>query len=162
MEVRNGKELGPNLVKIAKRLLNNQNLCKLLIYTDLTPLAHNNIVDTKVLLGKNIRVKPKVLPTENIESRLVLLFTDGTLNKENTEVKKLVLKIFIYVPIEEWDIDDEDGNLRPFMIMSEIMTSLYGKQIIGLGKIKGGDFSLDLITDEMSTYIMEFEFDVFN
>jgi hypothetical protein len=37
-KVNYGQELGPNLIKIAKKLLANQDLCKLLVNTDLDPL----------------------------------------------------------------------------------------------------------------------------
>nr|DAQ90169.1 MAG TPA: hypothetical protein [Bacteriophage sp.] len=33
------QEMGPNLIKIMKRLLANQNLLRLLIYTDKDPLS---------------------------------------------------------------------------------------------------------------------------
>jgi hypothetical protein len=42
--------------------------------------------------------------------------------------------------------------LRPFSILGEIQKSLEGKTINGLGKIEGGDFSLDFLTDEISAY----------
>jgi hypothetical protein len=37
-KVNYGQEIGPNLIKICKKLLANQNLCKLLINTDLDPI----------------------------------------------------------------------------------------------------------------------------
>ena len=35
--VKYGQEIGPNLIKIAQRLLPNQNLCKLIKNTDMDP-----------------------------------------------------------------------------------------------------------------------------
>jgi hypothetical protein len=46
--------------------------------------------------------------------------------------------------------------------MSEIQKSLDNKQIKGLGRLSLEEFSLDLITDEMGAYRMNFNFDVFN
>jgi len=46
--------------------------------------------------------------------------------------------------------------LRPFAILGEIEESLVGKSINGLGKIEGGDFSLNFITKEVIAYEQTF------
>jgi hypothetical protein len=58
MGVRNLGEMGINLQKIIKRLLANQNLCKLLYYTDKDPLNGEDIPDTTILFGNQISVNP--------------------------------------------------------------------------------------------------------
>ena len=60
----------------------------------------------------------------------------------------------IFVPLTQWII--KDTNLRPFAIMGEIQKSLDGKKIDGLGKMTGGDFDLDFLTEEISAYLMTF------
>ena len=55
----------------------------------------------------------------------------------------------------QWFI--KNSNLRPFAIMSEIQESLNNKVVNGLGRIQGGDFSLNFLTDEISCYEMEFQ-----
>ena len=47
MSVRNCAEIGKNLQSIASRLLANQNLCKLLYYSDFDPLNKPDIENTK-------------------------------------------------------------------------------------------------------------------
>ena len=54
----------------------------------------------------------------------------------------------------QWII--KNSNLRPFAIMGEIQNSLRGKKIEGLGKMQGGDFDLDFLTEEMTAYLMTF------
>lgn len=160
MAVRNFNEMGENLMEMCKRLLANQKLCKLLIYTDKNPLSHEDISNTKSLLNSRIRVLPKIEPQEDTQSTVVLLLNSGSKNGHNSEFKTLNLFICVYVPFEEWIINDT--QLRPFAIMSEIQSSLDGKQIKGLGKLTLEEFSLDLITDEMGIYRMNFSLDVFN
>lgn len=160
MAVRNFNELGENLVDIAKRLLANQDLCKLLIWSDENPLSHPDIEDTKELLHKRIKILPKVEPQEDSQSTIVLLFNNGFANSSNSEFKTINLLIYVYVPLEKWIINS--SQLRPFAIMSEIQKSLHGKQVKGLGKLLLEEFSLDLITDEMGAYRMNFNFDTFN
>ena len=48
-------------------------------------------------------------------------------------------------------------NLRPFSIMGEIQKSLNGKVIDGMGRLRGGDFEINFLTDEMSCYEMTFD-----
>ena len=50
----------------------------------------------------------------------------------------------------------KDDNLRPFKIMGEVQKSLNGKTINGLGKMTGGDFALNYISDEVIDYIQYF------
>jgi len=40
--------------------------------------------------------------------------------------------------------------------MGEIEDSLKGKKVNGLGKIDGGDFAINYVTDEMSSYEQTF------
>ena len=47
-------------------------------------------------------------------------------------------------------------NLRRFAIMGEIEKYLKGKKINGLGRIAGGGFVLNFLTDEISSYEMTF------
>lgn len=160
MAVRNFNEMGENLLEIVKRLLANQNLCKLLEYADKNPLKHPDFENTKDLLHKRIRIIPKVDPQEDTRSTIVLLLNEGSVLDVNSEFKTLNLLVYIYVPFEEWRINDT--QLRPFSIMSEIQKSLNDKQIKGLGLLRLESFNLDLITDEMGAYVMNFTLDVFN
>lgn len=160
MAVRDCKEFGDNLVEITKRLLSNQSLCKYLIYTDANPLKHDDIANTKSLLHKNIRLIPKVTPQENTSSTIVLLINNGSKNSGNPEFKELNLLVYVYVPFEEWIIND--NQLRPFAIMSEIQNTLDYKQVKGLGRLIFQEFSVELLSDEMGAYRMNFNLEVFN
>ena len=46
--------------------------------------------------------------------------------------------------------------MRPFAIMGEIQKSLNEKTINGLGKMVGGDFDLNFLTEEISAYEQSF------
>ena len=78
----------------------------------------------------------------------------GRSNSENDEFRDFEIDIEVFVPLTQWFI--KDSNLRPFAIMGEINKSLNGKVIDGLGKMKGGDFQINFLTDEMSCYEMTY------
>lgn len=160
MAVRNFQEMGDNLVDLTKRLLTNQNLCKYLEFADNNPLKHPDIQNTKDLLFKRIKIIPKVDPQEDTKSTVVILFNNGFKNSHNPDFKKLNILVYVYVPFSEWVMND--SQLRPFAIMSEIQDTLDGKQIKGLGRLTLEEFSLDLLSDEMGAYRMNFNLDAFN
>ena len=152
MGVRNCEELGRNLQKIMNRLLANQNLLKLLYYTDKDPLSHEDFTKEEIrekFFEKLIRIIPKVGPKETANSIVVLRVESGDI-KDNDEFRDFIIKVESFVPMTQWII--KDSNLRPFAILGEIQKSLSGKTINGLGKIVGGDFDLNFVTEEISCY----------
>lgn len=157
--VRNLAELGPNLQKIVLRLENNQDLLKLLYYTDKDPLSGQNLTNKQIqeeVFEKLIKVVPRVGPKETAKSLISLRIVRGPADVTNDQFRNITLGIEVFVPLTQWFIKSE--NLRPFCIMGEIQKSLLGKTINGLGKIEGGDFALNFLTEEISCYEMEFRF----
>lgn len=157
MGVRNCTELGENLKTIVKALCANQKLLKYLYYSDKDPLNHpdlDQIVIQKEIMNKLIRIIPKVGPKETAQSVLVIRVANGRKLSENKEFKLISLVVEIFVPLTQWIIKSD--NLRPFLILGEIQKSLDGKTINGLGKLEGGNFDLNFITDEIASYEMFF------
>ena len=153
MNVRNLVDIGRNGQKIVKRLMANQNLVKLLYYTDKDPLSHENLTEEQLqneVFEKFIKIVPRVGPKETAHSIISIRFVRGRQNMENNEFKDVTISIEVFVPLTQWII--KDINLRPFAIMSEIQKSLDGKTIDGLGKMTGGDFDLNFLTEEISDY----------
>ena len=162
-QINYGQELGQNLQKILKKLLKNQNLCKLLINTDLDPLnsiLHPDIKNTDELLGKNIRYIPLVTTEdETSTSKIVVIFESGT-PTSNQDFEYLTMQIFVYCPFKEWQISGD--SIRPFAIMSEIRKTLQDRRINGLGEIKYKGFDIASLTTQMGSYMMRFTINAFN
>ena len=155
METRNLKDLGPNLQKIVTRLQENQNLLKLLYYTDKNPFSGTDLTAVQIksdIFEKLIKIVPRVGPKETAHSIVTLRIVRGDSNPGNNEFRDFVLAVEIFVPLTQWII--KDSNLRPFAIMGEIHRSLNNKTISGLGKMVGGDFQINFLTDEISCYEM--------
>lgn len=155
--VRDLKEIGVNLQKIMRRLLDNQDLVKLLYYTNKDPLYENDLTELQIqkeVYEKLIKIVPRVGPKETANSIISLRVTRGRENPQNGEFQNISIAIEIFVPLTQWFI--KDSNLRPFAIMSEIHKSLNNKVINGLGRLQGGDFDLNFLTDEISCYEMNY------
>jgi len=157
MTVRNYSEMGENLHKIISRLMANDNLVKLLYYTEKDPLAQPNLTEEqkqKEVFGKLIKFIPVVGPKETAHSVIAVRISSARNINWNQEFQNISISVEIFTPFDEWAIKNE--NLRPFMIMGEIQKSLHNKTINGLGKMLGGDFDLNFLTEELSCYEQTF------
>lgn len=155
---RNLEDVGPNLQKIISRLQANQNLLKLLYYTEKDPYSQADLTPTEIkaeIFEKLIKIVPRVGPKETAQSLIAIRVTRGRANGGNNEFRDFTINIEVFVPLTQWII--KDSNLRPFAIMGEIHKSLNNKTIDGLGKMVGGDFEINFITDEISCYEMIYE-----
>lgn len=161
--VKYGQEHGINLIKIAKKICQNSDLCRLLINTDLDPLnrtKHPEDIDGISLLHKNIRVIPLISSNEqNTQSKIILLYDEGEIGG-NIDNENISFLINIYCPFDEWLITGD--TLRPLAIMSEIRKSIQDKRLNGLGEIKYLGFSLSSITEDMGSYTMRFMINAFS
>lgn len=157
MGVRNCKEVGENLQKIVKRLMANDKLVNLLYYTDKDPLNQPPLTEEqkkKEVYEKLIKIIPRVGPKETAHSIVSIRVIGGSKLGSNTEFRNIKIGIEVFVPLTQWII--KDTNLRPFAILGEIENSIEGKTINGLGKIEGGDFDLNFLTEEIGAYEQTF------
>ena len=153
MAVRNCAEIGVNLQKVVRRLISNQNLLKLLYYTDKDPLSNEDLTEEQIkkeVLEKLIKVVPRIGPKETAHSIISIRVVSGRRNPENNEFRNVMVSVEVFVPLTQWMI--KDSNLRPFAIMGEVQKSLDNKTINGLGKMIGGNFDLNFLTEEISAY----------
>ena len=157
MGVRNCAEIGENLQKIIKRLMANDDLVNLLYYTDKDPLNQPHLTDeekqTKIF-EKLIKIVPRVGPKETAQSIVVIRMVRGRANPGNGEFKDFMINIEVFVPLTQWII--KNSNLRPFAIMGEIHKSLNNKTIDGLGRMTGGEFQINFLTEEIGCYEMSY------
>ena len=157
MGVRNSEEIGVNLQKIISRLMANDDLVNLLYYSDKDPLNAPHLSKEKKqeeVFEKLIKIIPRIGPKEDAKSVIVLKVNGAHKIPGNTEFKSIKISVEVFVPLTQWFI--KDSNLRPFAILGQIEKSLDGKTINGLGKISGGDFDLNFLTEEMSAYEQNF------
>lgn len=153
MAVRNCREIGENLQLIIKRLIANDNLVKLLYYTDADPLSHEDLTAEQKqseVFDKLIRIIPKIGTKETAQSIVAVRVVSGMRDSSNMEFRSVTIGIEVFVPFTQWIF--KNTNLRPFAILGEVQESLNNKTINGVGKMWGGDFTLSFLTDELACY----------
>ena len=132
-------------------------MIKLLYYTDKDPLSHEDLTEEQIeneVFNKLVKIVPRVGPKETAHSLIAVRIARARGLASNNEFKNVNISVEIFVPMTQWII--KDTNLRPFAIMGEVQKSLNGKKIEGLGKMTGGDFSLNFLTEEISAYEQTF------
>ena len=158
MGVRNCEELGKNLQKIVSRLVANDDLVRLLYNTDENPLGHPALSSEEKqekVFEKLIKTVPRV-GTKDTENSVVVVYVQRASRiAGNKEFKNVRILVDVIVPLTQWYIID--ANLRPFAILGQIQKSLDDKTMNGLGKIQGGDFELNFVTDDVICYQQVFE-----
>jgi hypothetical protein len=153
MGVRNCAELGENLQKIVKRLLANDDLVKLLYYEQDDPLSQSALsmeVKEKEVFEKLIKTVPRVGTKDTAKSVIVVYVQRAGKLSGNKEFRNVKILVDVIVPLTQWYI--RDTNFRPFAILGQVQSSLDDKTINGLGKISGGDFELNFVTDDVICY----------
>lgn len=153
MSIRNSRELGENLQKIVNRLMANDRLVNLLYYTGKDPLSAPPLTKEQkqeLVFDKLIKIIPRIGPKEDAKSLVTIRVIKSSKIPGNTEFRSIKIAIEVFVPLTQWYI--KDSNLRPFSILGEIEDSLDGKTVNGLGKMEGGDFDLNFLTEEMAAY----------
>lgn len=161
MGVRNLEELGINLQKIMNRLVDverAQKLLKLLYYTSKDPYSEADLTNQQVkdeIFEKLVRITPCVTELDKANSLVVLKVNNGVKLPDNQEFRLIHLSFEVFVPLNQWII--KDSNLRPFAILGQLQSLLNGLRINGLGELRCGDFSLSLLTDEMSCYSLNLD-----
>ncbi len=152
---RNLEELGLDLQKIVARLQTNQNLLKLLYYTGKDPLSEEDLTPVQIkneVFEKLIKVVPRIGSNETAKSLVTLRVVRARSNTQNDQFKDFEIDIEVFVPLTQWFI--KSSNLRPFAIMGQIHKTINNKIIDGFGKVTGGDFQINFLTDEVRSYEM--------
>lgn len=158
MGVRNCAELGENLQKIVKRLLANDELVKLLYYEQDDPFGQPALSTedkNKEVFEKLIKTVPRVGTKDTAKSVIVVYVQRAGKLSGNKEFRNVKILVDVIVPLTQWYI--RDTNFRPFAILGQIQSSLDNKTINGLGKISGGDFELNFVTDDVICYQQSYE-----
>ena len=135
--IRNFKAAGDNLFIIAQKILEDDDICKLLYFTDKDPLLHDNLTEEEKykLLHKNLLLVPKVPENDDIKGSYILVLYDGfNINLANPQFKDADLLFIVVCPPENWIVND--SSLRPFLIMSRIDEIFGNKKIANIGTLQ--------------------------
>lgn len=124
-----------DIFNIVDKMLNNENLKKLLYYPVKDAYRQPNLSQEQTigLVHKNIRVVPKLQIDEEVESYVIITFDGFTTNANNPEYRDNIITFDIICHLDSWVM--ENYQLRPYLIMGEIDGMLNNSKLNGIGTI---------------------------
>lgn len=154
--------MGDNTFQIANKLVNNQNICRLLKYQVRDPLSDNYPnVDGVELINKQILIIPKIYDDSTEKMSYVLaVFDNFVVNNFNPEFKLTTLRFDIACPYDEWMLDNK--SLRPYLLMHEIDNDFNEKTLAGIGTLQFARATALTLSPQIGGYSLWYNINEFN
>jgi hypothetical protein len=161
--------MGDNTFKIANKLMQDQQICRLLKYQTKDPFLKFDPVTGKEqldvngidLIHKQILIVPKVFDdsTEKM-SYVISVFDDFTVNQLNPDFKVSTVRFDIACPYDEWILNG--NSLRPYLIMERIDDLFNGKKLAGIGNLQFYRADNLTLSPYIGGYSMRYKINEFN
>lgn len=148
-------DIGQNLHIIARRLLTNENLLKLLVHTDKnalsTPLTDEQ---REKAFGDQIRIIPVINKDEHIKNYIIIQFGGfSPAGKETSDMyKQYFLSFDVVCNIDNWMLNDYTP--RPYKIMAEIDKEIGESKMQSLGPVEFVTADNLVINEELSGFTL--------
>ena len=133
---------------ITNMMLRNPRVGKLLYYStgdclDKPALNEDQILS---LIGKNIKIVPKLYVDNSVLSYIIISFDNFVPNATNPEFRDNLIEFDIICHFDQWAM--KDFQLRPYKIAAEIDSMFNGKHLTGIGKLQFVSANQMILTDE--------------
>lgn len=155
--------MGENAFNMANKIMQNQNICRLLKYQVKDPFNTDKYqdVDGVLLLNKQIMITPKIWDEDTEKtSYIVALFDTFTNNLINPDFKIDTLSFDIACPYDEWILNGH--SLRPYLLMQEIDQMFNGAEMAGIGTLQFVRADRNVFTSQIGGYTMKYSINEFN
>lgn len=135
---------------IVNMMFKNQRLKKMLKYTTRDALKQKPLTEdeTLELIGKNIKIVPKLYVDGSVLNYIIISFDNFTPNGTNPEFRDNIIEFDVICHFDQWQL--EDFQLRPYRIAAEIDSMFNGKHLTGIGKLEFLGANQMILTDEFA------------
>lgn len=132
---------------IMNKILGNERLKRLLYYTTPDALARPNITEEQSieLIGKNIKIVPKMKVDNEVLNYLFIIFDNFT-ETDNPEFRDNLVEFDIVCHFDQWNL--KDFALRPYKIAGELDSMFNKSKLTGLGRLNFVSANQLLLGDE--------------
>lgn len=120
---------------IVHKLLEDQNLCKLLYYTqpDALKAADLTMAQRVTLINDKIRLVPNILITPECPNYVIVRMDNFVPNRFNPEFRDCQILFEILIHPDHWNLGD--FQLRPYKIAGAIDAMMDGAKLTGIGEL---------------------------
>ena len=142
---------------ILNMMLKNPRLKKLLYYTTPDCLDRAGISDDAAidLIGKNLKMVPKLYVDNSVLNYIIVSFDNFTTNATNSEFRDNVVEFDIICHFDQWTL--KDFQLRPYKIAAEIDSMFNNKHLTGIGTLQFLGANQMILTDEYAGLCLMYE-----
>lgn len=121
---------------IITKMLEDEQLKKLLYYKTDDCLLRPNLTqeETFSLIGKHIRIVPKIEKTDEQISYVIISFDNFTPNATNPQFRDNIITFDILCNFDLWNMGD--FKLRPYKIAGRIDARLNNQKLSGIGTLQ--------------------------
>lgn len=135
---------------ITDAILRNKNLKKLLFHTTPRALSMRALNDEESigLIGKNIKIVPKLYIDGSVLNYIIISFDNFTLNQNNPEFRDNIITFDIVCHMDQWEL--EDFKLRPYRIAAELDAMFNQKHLTGIGRVEFLGMSQIILNEEFA------------
>lgn len=138
--------LSKDLSLIVNKILRNDNLLKLLYYTEKDCLKGEKLTDAQKMgmLHKQIKIVPRILIEQECPNYIVITFDNFTPNAKNPQFRDCNINFDILCHPDHWSLGD--FSLRPYKIAGELDAMFNNKKLTGIGELNfmgSGNLVLD-------------------
>lgn len=143
-----------DIFEIVNKLINNDDLKKLLFYATKDTLRKPNLTEeeTMGLVHDRIKVVPKIPVDEELKSQIIISFDNYTTNANNPEFRDNIITFDILCPLSTWVL--EGYNLRPYKIMGEIDGMFNKQKLNGIGTVEFISATQLLLSEELAGFTL--------
>lgn len=133
---------------IINMMLRNPRLRKLLYYNSQDALDRLAVSEDDALdmLGKNIKIVPKLYVDNSVLSYIIISFDNFVPNTTNPEFRDNIIEFDIICHFDQWQL--KDFQLRPYKIAAEIDSMFDKKHLTGIGELEFLGANQMILTDE--------------
>ena len=133
---------------ITNMILKNPRLQRLLHYNSADCLDRPNLKEEEVLglVGKNIKIVPKLYVDGSVLNYIIISFDNFTQNATNPEFRDNIIEFDIICHFDQWTL--KDFQLRPYKIAAEIDSMFNKKHLSGIGILEFLGANQMILTDE--------------
>lgn len=141
---------------IINKMLENERLKRLLYYTDKYALERANLNQdqTLELIGKNIKIVPKLVVDSSVLNYVIINF-DKFIPSENPQFRDNTIEFDIVCHFDQWQM--KDFALRPYKIAAEIDSMFNETHLTGIGKLNFIGATQIVLTDEFAGLCLLYE-----
>lgn len=141
-----------DLFKIVQKMINNENLKKLLYYPVKDALEQPNLTaeESVGLMHKNIRVIPKLPVSEEVQAYIIVTFDAFTTNAKNPEFRDNIITFDVICHMDQWVMDNY--QLRPYMIMGELDGMFNKSKLNGIGRVDYVSANQLLLSEDLAGF----------